>query len=99
MHFNQLCASAMNGAAQTSHSTMPDINDRLPQNIPGLFYVDSSCIDCDVCRNTAPEFFRRDDDIGFSVVYRQPATKAETDLCVEAMFGCPTESIGRTEQA
>jgi ferredoxin len=77
---------------------MPDINDRLPQNIPGPFYVDSTCIDCDQCRSTAPTFFRRSDEIGFSVVYRQPITETEIDLCMEAVLGCPTESIGRAEQ-
>lgn len=37
---------------------------------------------------------RRDDDIGFSVVYRQPETPEEVDLATEALEGCPTESIG-----
>lgn len=76
---------------------MPNIEDRLPQNIPGRFYVDSSCIDCDGCRDLAPDFFRRDDDIGMSIVFRQPVTEAETQLCVEALEGCPTESIGQME--
>lgn len=79
------------------HTPMADINDRLPQNIPGLFFVDSSCTDCDLCRGAAPAFFRRDDDIGYSIVFRQPITETEIELCQEALAGCPTESIGRTD--
>lgn len=72
---------------------MATINERLPQSVPGRFYVDSSCIDCDKCRSEAPEFFGRDDEIGMSVVYRQPVTPAEIKLAEEAME-CPTDSIG-----
>lgn len=68
--------------------------ERLPRNIVGRYYVDSSCIDCDLCRTTAPAFFTRDDEIGFSIVYRQPVTPEELALAEEAREGCPTESIG-----
>lgn len=73
---------------------MATTTDRLPQNIVGRYYVDSSCIDCDLCRTTAPAFFRRDDEIGFSIVHRQPVTPEELALAEEAREGCPTESIG-----
>jgi ferredoxin len=76
---------------------MPNLDDRLTENLPGLFYVDSSCIDCDQCREHAPLFFTRHDDIGMSVVSRQPLTEEDIDLCQEALEGCPTESIGRME--
>jgi len=78
--------------------SMPNLEDRLPQNVPGCFYVDSSCIDCDLCRGNAPDFFRRDDDIGYSIVFRQPVREAEIQLCVEALESCPTESIGQSIQ-
>jgi ferredoxin len=73
---------------------MANKTDRLPQNAPGAFYVDSSCIDCDLCRGNAPDFFRRDDDFGYSVVYRQPQTPEELQQAVEAFDGCPSTSIG-----
>ena len=76
---------------------MASITDRLAENVPGLFYVDGTCIDCDRCRDDSPAFFRRNDDIGSSVVHRQPVTAEEIDLCQEAMMGCPTESIGRED--
>lgn len=72
---------------------MATLSERLPQNAPGRFYVDSTCIDCDMCRTTAPEFFRRDDETGFSYVYRQPIAPDEVALAEEARI-CPTDSIG-----
>jgi ferredoxin len=74
---------------------MANRNDRLAENVPGAFYVDSSCIDCDKCRGEAPQFFRREDEIGFSIVYRQPITPEEINQAEEARLGCPTESIGK----
>lgn len=73
---------------------MAERTDRLPQNLVGAYYVDSSCVDCDLCRNTAPDFFKRDEETGFSSVYRQPITAEEQELAEEAKQGCPTESIG-----
>ena len=73
---------------------MAEKTNRLPQNVPGPYYVDDSCIDCDLCRTTAPDFFRRNDEIGFSVVYRQPVTPEDRIVAEEARQGCPTESIG-----
>ena len=33
--------------------------ERLPDNVPGNFYVDRTCIDCDTCRRIAPGGLRR----------------------------------------
>ena len=73
---------------------MANRNERLPENVPGPYYVDSTCIDCDLCRTTAPDFFSRHDEIGFSIVLRQPMTPDEIEKAEEARLGCPTESIG-----
>ena len=73
---------------------MSSLADRLPRNRPGRFYVDASCVDCDLCRSTAPAFFARDEETGLSFVHRQPATPAEAELAAEAVAGCPTQSIG-----
>lgn len=73
---------------------MATTTERLPQNALGRFYVDASCIDCDLCRSTAPTVFRRDDDVGMSFVFRQPATPEDLALAEEARESCPTESIG-----
>jgi ferredoxin len=76
---------------------MAELENRLPQNIPGRFYVDDSCIDCDLCRGNVPDFFRRDDDIGLSHVFRQPTKPEEIQQCLEALEDCPTNSIGEME--
>ncbi|MEQ2009168.1 MAG: ferredoxin [Limisphaerales bacterium] len=73
---------------------MATLSERLPQNAPGRFYVDSSCIDCDLCRDAAPDFFHRDGEIGMSAVFRQPKTPQAILEAQKALEGCPTESIG-----
>ncbi len=77
-----------------SLTIMPNLLERLKLNAPGRFYVDESCIDCESCRFTAPEFFTRDDDLGMSIVHRQPVTPQEIELAEEALDACPTNSIG-----
>ena len=73
---------------------MADREDKVPENIDGKFYVDTQCIDCDLCRETAPENFQRNEDGGYSYVYKQPENDEEEALCAEAMEGCPVEAIG-----
>ena len=73
---------------------MADPADKLPDNVPGKYYVDSSCIDCDVCRTTAPNNFKANEEEGFSYVYKQPSNDEELALCKEAKESCPVEAIG-----
>jgi len=73
---------------------MADSNDKVKDNVAGAWYVDSNCIDCDLCRTTAPDNFKQNPDEGFSFVYKQPATEDEAKLCKEAMEECPVEAIG-----
>ena len=35
---------------------MASLAKLLPENVPGEFFVDSTCIDCDTCRQLAPPF-------------------------------------------
>ena len=73
---------------------MADPTLRTPENVPGAYYVDDTCIDCDLCRSQAPQFFRREDHSGYTVVYRQPTTPGELAIAEEARQSCPTETIG-----
>ena len=73
---------------------MADQANKYPENVAGKFYVDDQCIDCDLCRETAPANFTRNDDGGHSFVFKQPENEAEENLCKEAMEGCPVEAIG-----
>ena len=66
---------------------MADRDDKLPENVDGPFYVDSNCIDCDLCRENAPDKspssfskgggilygFLRKISISFSAFDRKPA--------------------------
>jgi len=71
-----------------------DPKNRYAENPAGKWYVDSQCIDCDVCRVTAPANFRREEDKGFSYVLQQPRTPEEEAQCQEAKDCCPVEAIG-----
>ncbi len=73
---------------------MADISRRVAQNVPGRFYVDSTCIFCDLCTATSPNNFREDNYNGWAYVAKQPETDEEHELCLQALDGCPTESIG-----
>jgi ferredoxin len=73
---------------------MADREDKNSENVAGKFYVDSQCIDCDLCRETAPNNFTRSDDEGYSYVFKQPENDEEIAQCREAMEGCPVEAIG-----
>lgn len=73
---------------------MADRNAKLSQNIAGKWYVDNRCIDCDLCRMTAPANFKRDETAGFSYVSKQPVTPEEEKFCIQAKEECPVEAIG-----
>ncbi len=73
---------------------MADKDDKVELNVDGKYYVDTSCIDCDVCRTTAPENFKANEDEGYSYVFKQPENDEEEAQCEEAMAGCPVEAIG-----
>jgi ferredoxin len=73
---------------------MADVANKYAENAVGRYYVDDQCIDCDQCRETAPDIFRRDEVTGRSYVFRQPETPEEEALCQEAMQNCPVEAIG-----
>ena len=73
---------------------MADPNDKVADNVDGPFYVDSNCIDCDLCRQTAPENFERNEDEGYSYVSKQPENDDEEQACRDAMEECPVEAIG-----
>lgn len=70
---------------------------RLPENAPGDFYVDSTCIDCDTCRRMQPAVFAQ--GAGHSFVARQPAAPEEEARSLQALIACPTGSIGAQGRA
>ncbi|MEN9573305.1 MAG: hypothetical protein RL514_1160 [Verrucomicrobiota bacterium] len=73
---------------------MARFTHRYPLNAPGKYYVDVDCTDCDLCRELAPNNFRRDPAMGYSYVFKQPTVPEEPAACEEAVKGCPTEGVG-----
>ncbi|HUA64264.1 MAG TPA: ferredoxin [Alphaproteobacteria bacterium] len=73
---------------------MANKNAKNPENVIGRYYVDNDCIDCDICRNVAPNVFRRCDEGGYSYVHRQPQSPEEIALAEEARESCPAGTIG-----
>lgn len=69
---------------------------RRPENVPGNFFVDDTCIDCDTCRWMSPTIFSRLSSQ--SIVHKQPRADSEAIAVVRAALACPTGSI-RSEQS
>jgi glyoxylase-like metal-dependent hydrolase (beta-lactamase superfamily II)/ferredoxin len=71
---------------------MANRTQAVPENAAGDFFVDETCIDCDACRQLAPEVF--DDAGSYSFVRAQPSTDDATRKSLRALLACPTGSIG-----
>ena len=63
------------------------------KGVPGRFSIEKECIFCTLCSEIAPEMIQPDFEAGYSYVYRQPSTRHEIDLCIEAMRACPVNAI------
>src|SRR2546422_9007206 len=72
---------------------MANFNKRFPENVPGEFFVDATCIDCDTCRQLAPATFG--ETAAYAFVHTQPQTSEDTRQALRALLVCPTGSIGR----
>ena len=93
MHFYQFLKSDTVAPINES-KPMAEPTNKVPENVPGPYYVDDTCIDCDMCRSTAPDFFARFDAGGYTYVHRQPQTPEEFARAEEGRLSCPTDSIG-----
>ncbi len=71
---------------------MANSKKRVPENVPGDFFVDSTCIDCDACRQIAPAVFAEAAQTSF--VKAQPPSRADRRAALQALLACPTGSIG-----
>ena len=69
---------------------------RLSSNVPGDFYVTSACIDCDQCRQIAPDTFTQAGR--YSAVTQQPDTVEQRKLAFYALLSCPTGAIGSEQK-
>jgi glyoxylase-like metal-dependent hydrolase (beta-lactamase superfamily II)/ferredoxin len=64
----------------------------VPENVAGEFFVDSTCIDCDTCRQLAPQVYGEASD--YSFVQEQPRSSSNRRAALHALLACPTGSIG-----
>lgn len=71
---------------------MANPDKRVPENAPGDFFVDSTCIDCDTCRQIAPRVFGEASTTSF--VKAQPVGPGDRRVALRALLSCPTGSIG-----
>lgn len=71
---------------------MADRKKRLESNAAGQFFVDATCINCDACRQLAPQTFQEVGD--YSAVVRQPAGEVQIYRAYQALLACPVGSIG-----
>ena len=76
---------------------MADIKKRLSTNVPGNFYVDATCINCDTCRQLAPLTFHEEGE--YSAVVQQPETDVERHHAYQALLACPVGSIGTSARS
>ena len=58
------------GNSRSVTSEMANKAEKWKDNVGGKFYVDQQCIDCDLCRETAPAFFKRHEEGDIQVVHR-----------------------------
>ena len=70
----------------------------IAENALGELFVDDTCIECDTCRELAPEVFGSLES-GQSFVQRQPWDGSSWRRALHAMVSCPTSSIGAERSA
>jgi ferredoxin len=71
---------------------MADPKQRLDTNVQGNFFVDATCINCDTCRQLAPDSFQ---EVGeYSAVVIQPVGDEGLHRAYQALLACPVGSIG-----
>lgn len=71
---------------------MSDPRRKTRGNVDGEFFVDQTCIDCDTCRQLAPDVFEDNGDQSF--VKSQPSDAGHVRSALRALLACPTGSIG-----
>lgn len=71
---------------------MADARKKVSANVAGEVFVDTTCIDCDACRQLAPGTFADIDEQ--SAVVRQPEGPEARLRAYRALLACPTGSIG-----
>ena len=73
---------------------MADNTHKLPENVPGPWYVDDTCTPCRVCLDEAPQLLKYNDDETYVYFFKQPESPEEITAAENASAICPQNSIG-----
>jgi ferredoxin len=68
------------------------MTEKHPLNVEGKYYVDTTCVHCDLCHEIAPEHFTVGKD-GEGFVFKQPSSQGEERNCHSAKSSCPVGAI------
>ena len=83
---------------------MADAANKYPENVAGKYYVDNQCIDCDLCRETAPDNFKRNDEstlFPYTTLFRSDNFKRNDDGGYSVVYKQPAspEEEARCKEA
>ena len=73
---------------------MADKLNKQPENVPGQWYVDTSCALCRLCLEEAPNLITYTPDETAVHFFKQPDMPEETAAAQRALDVCPTLAIG-----
>lgn len=77
---------------------MADKTSIIPENVPGAWYVDTTCTPCRVCLDEAPQLLKYNDDETYVYFYKQPEGAEELAAAENAMAVCPQNAIGNDNE-
>ena len=73
---------------------MADKTNKQPENVPGKWYVDTTCVPCNSCMDEAASLLKYNEDQSHVYFAKQPSTPEEESSARRALEICPTGSIG-----
>ncbi len=75
---------------------MADKSDKVPENVPGKYYVDKTCVPCKTCMDVdgVGSLLKYNDDESYVFFFKQPESKAEETAAEDALAVCPVAAIG-----
>lgn len=77
---------------------MADFSLKVKENVPGKWYVDSTCVPCNSCLAEAPSLLKYNEDETYVYFLKQPETPEEEAQAQAALDICPAGSIGNDGQ-
>lgn len=76
---------------------MADKTLKVPENVPGKWYVDDTCAPCHTCMavDGVDALLKYTEDESKVYFHRQPSSPAEEAIAEETLAICPTAAIGK----